>query len=326
MELEWWQAVVLGLVQGLTEFIPVSSSGHLVLVPFLAGWPKPAFAFDAAVHAGTAVALLVAFREEVRAAGRGLTGGRDADARLGRRLAALAALGTLPLVVIALTVRPLVEQLFQSPTAAATGLLGTAAILVGGEGWRRRRVRRATTHSRAASGRHAPEAIEGGSDEPAAAGSATPDAPSPIPVGLDSSDPRGRGLDQLGIAGALAIGAAQGLAVMPGISRSGSTIMAGVATGLTRQAATRFAFLLALPALAGASALSALDLLTEPPGPEDAAVLAAAVATAFVAGLAAIRLLLRLVARTSLTGFAGYCVAASITGWVAIVVLGAGGG
>lgn len=316
MTLAWWQALVLGVLQGLSEFLPVSSSGHLVLVPFVLSWPAPGLAFDAAVHGGTAGALVAVFRRELFAMLRGLAGGADGDARLARRLLALVVVGTLPLVVVGLTIRPLIEAAFEFAPAAATGLLLTAAILVGGERWRTRRVARS---ARTAS---TSETDADDADDPAEP--APSEQPGTITIGADPTDPDATTLAGLRVRTALLIGIGQTLAVTPGVSRSGATIMSGMVAGLTREAAARFAFLLAMPALAGATALSGVELLSEGAGTLGWAGLAGAVVLAFGSGLAAVTWLLRLVARTSLTGFAVYCAGAGVLGWVAIALLGTG--
>lgn len=336
MSLEWWQALILGAVQGLTEFLPVSSSGHLVLVPDMLAWPSPGLIFDALVHGGTAGALVVVFRRELMAMARGLAGRGGADGRTARRLLGLMVIGTLPVVVVGLTLRGPVEAAFQASPAAATGLFGTAVILVAGERWRTRRVARAQIEDAPAGaaasagdgeGDRRPDPSEGPDPphaQPAGAGSPAT-LPGSLQLGSDPGDPRGTTLDGLTPVAALLIGAGQALAVLPGISRSGTTIMAGVVTGLTREAATRFAFLLALPALAGAVVLSAAEVAVEGAGELGWAGLAAAVVVAFITGMIAIRWLLRLVARTPLTGFAGYCVAAGVVGWLSVLMLGTGG-
>lgn len=337
MTLEWWQALLLGALQGATEFLPISSSGHLVFAPFLLAWTAPGLAFDAAVHGGTAGALIAAFRSELGAMVRGLVGGGDVDARLARRLVLLLVVGTLPLVAVGLGAREVVETAFGTPAGAATGFLATAAILLGGERWRSRRVARAaSTSDRSADADTrvwpgnwiGPSADEGG-DPTAGSESETADAVAAPPadaigLGADADDPHGAGLDGLTVRTALLIGICQAVAVLPGVSRSGTTIMAGVVCGLTREAATRFAFLLALPALGGAVALSAVDFATEGAGALGWPALVGAVVVSLVTGLAAIRWLLRLVARTSLSGFAVYCAAAGVAGWLAVLMLGAG--
>ena len=148
------------------------------------------------------------------------------------------------------------------------------------------------------------------------------DAPSlgGLPIGEDEADPLGRNLAQITLAQALTVGLVQPLALLPGLSRSGSTIVGGVATGLTREAATRFSFLLALPALIGASILELPNIGA--PGPYPGTAIVAGVLSAFVAGYVAIHFLVRLVARERLTMFAKYCMAAAIVSAVAYAALG----
>jgi undecaprenyl-diphosphatase len=313
----WLQALVLGIVQGLTEFIPVSSSGHLVLVPYLLGWERPGLAFDVALHLGTAGAIVTYFRAELWAMARGfLRPGADPDGALYRRLGLLLALGSVPVAVVGLAFKDAFERVFATPPAAAAFLFGTAAILFGGEAWRSRRVRRAAVRSAPVASD--PPSAERDGDRPDA--SAARDAPT-LPVGEDPDDPDGKTLPQVGVREALLVGTAQVLALFPGISRSGTTIMAGVAAGMTRQAATRFAFLLALAALVGAGIVSAPDLAhlgIYSPGD-----IALGVAAAFVASYLAIRFLVALVATERPTRFAVYCLAAGTSGLLAFVVLGA---
>lgn len=132
-----FQAIVLGAVQGLTEFVPVSSSAHLVLVPFLAGWPVPSLAFDVAVHLGTLVALLAYFWRDLweilvgvfrTAARRG-----DERDRARTRLAGLLVVGSIPAAGAGILLKGLFEELFERPAFVAGALVGTAALLLAGE-------------------------------------------------------------------------------------------------------------------------------------------------------------------------------------------------
>ncbi len=314
---EWLQAVVLGVVQGVTEFVPVSSSGHLVLVPYWFGWEKPSLAFDVALHAGTAVAILAYFRAELWGMARGvLTGNRAPDGAAYRRLALLLALASVPVAVLGLVLHSTVEQAFETPPVAAALLVVTAAILVGGERWRLRRVRLATgslAPTTAASGSpgapRTPATTPGG--RAGAAGRPGHDQEglhAERAAGVDHADPAGVTLPDMTWRHALAVGFAQVLALFPGISRSGSTITGGLLAGMTRPAATRFAFLLALPALVGAFLVSLPDL-AEPgmfSGPE----ILLGVTVSFASGYLAIALLIRLVARAGLHVFSGYLVVA----------------
>lgn len=296
---------MLGIVQGLTEFVPVSSSGHLVLVPYVAGWQPPGLAFDVALHLGTAGAIMLYFRRELAAmAGGILRGGATPDGRLYRRLALLLAAASVPVAVVGLLFKDFFEETFATPPVAAALLFATAAILVGGERWRARRVRRARAGAAATGG-----ARQRGAAVPPAGGAETP---SGLPLGGDPEDAAGRTLDRVGLREALLVGAAQCLALFPGVSRSGATIMAGVGAGLTRQAATRFSFLLALPALAGASVLSLPDLAE--PGIFGGWEIAGGVLAAFVSSYLAIAFLVALVSRQRLSVFAAYCAVAGTVG------------
>ncbi|HVM12869.1 MAG TPA: undecaprenyl-diphosphate phosphatase [Egibacteraceae bacterium] len=327
MIVDWLQAIVLGVLQGLTEFIPVSSSGHLVLVPYVLGWPRPGLAFDVALHAGTAGAIVLYFRVELAGMARAvLRGGGTRESRLYRRMVLLLAVASLPVAVVGLALEDLVEQLFATPPVAASMLLVTAAVLAGGEKVRERRVAAASPAPAPAAGDGEAAAAPDWSEGTAAAAPVPDERDVPVqqepdvPVGADPSDPTGKDLENVGVREALTIGAAQIFALLPGMSRSGTTIMAGVAVGMTREAATRFSFLMALPALVGASIVSLPDLGN--PGPYSGGAIAAAVVAAFLSGYAAIAFLVRLVARTSLTVFVRYLVLAAALGLLASATLG----
>ena len=303
------QAVVLGVVQGLTEFIPVSSSGHLVLVPFWFGWETPGLAFDVALHMGTLAAVLVFFRTELVLTARGVLGlDRSPDGRLYRRLGGYLVLASVPVGVVGLLFEEELTRAFESPLTSSLALFATAALLLIGE---QGRTRRAT---------HLPGRV-GGADPlrrptPGAVAPADAGARPRLPTGEDPQDPRGTTLASLGVRHALQIGLVQCLALLPGISRSGATISAGMLSGLTRPAAARFSFLLFLPAAAGAALLSLPDLAE--PGPFGLGAVLAGVLAAFASGLAAITFLIALVARRGLSVFAGYCVVAGAIGLVTV--------
>jgi undecaprenyl-diphosphatase len=313
-------AILLGVVQGLTEFIPVSSSAHLVLVPYLLGVEPPGLAFDVALHLGTAAAVIVYFRAELAATIRGLLPGASGpDARLYRRLALLIVLASVPVAIVGFAFEDVFERAFASPIAASVFLFVTAAVLIIGERIRDRRVARAAARAPvAADGERiwTGDWVGGEPDE-----LAPTDLQPVLPVGEDPADPAGATLQGVGVGRALVIGVAQMLALFPGISRSGSTITAGMAVGLTREAATRFSFLLSLPALLGAALVSVPDL--REPGQFSGAAIAAGIVAAFVSGYLAIRFLIALVARDRLTGFARYCVAAGLLGLFGYVMIGA---
>ncbi|MPZ88036.1 MAG: hypothetical protein GEU81_08165 [Nitriliruptorales bacterium] len=315
------RAIVLGLVQGLTEFVPISSSGHLVLLPFLLRWPEPSLAFNVAMHFGTFGAVILYFRAELLATAKGVLGlDRSPDGLLYRRLGLYLVLGSIPVAVVGLALEDSIEQVFASPLAAALLLLGTATLLVVGERIRDQRVAEGE-RIEASGGRPASHDEPGAERQAAAGGSAaegTGNRPR-LPSGADPSDPVGITLQGLTWKQALQIGIFQCLALLPGMSRSGATITAGVLTGLTREAATRFSFLLSLPALIGAGALSAGDLAEL--GAYSGPAIAAGVVASFISGYLAIRFLVALVARDRLTVFARYCVAASAVGVIGVYLI-----
>lgn len=283
------QVIVLGLVQGLTEFLPVSSSGHLVVVPYLLSWEQPPLAFDVALHFGTLMGVLAYFARDLwilatHSLGLGVRDG--SDARHARTMVGLLLLASIPAAIAGALLEPFFESVFKQPVWVSFFLLVTAGLLVTAERLRRRRV---------------PAAVGGGAD-------------GHDQLSLDV----GRDEHSAGLADALTIGTAQALAIFPGISRSGATIAAGMMRGLSRQGATRFSFLMSIPVILGATALKVGELVGE-----DAerlysnAEVAVGVAVAAGSGYWAIRFLLRLVSTEELTPFARYVVV------VAVVLFGA---
>ena len=277
------QAIILGLVQGLSEFIPVSSSAHLVLVPWALGWPEPGIAFDTVLHLGTLAAVLGVFwrdwitlavdwlaslRRRVAAPAGGAAGtpaavGDVPSMAVGQSAVAWALIvGTIPAIVLGLAAEDFFAALFSSPGRVSALLIVTAIVLWACERW---------------------------------AGAA-------------------RRLENIGPGQALFIGLAQGLAIAPGISRSGATIAAGRFSGFSRADAARFSFLLATPAIAGAGALQLFKLaragtLGQSLGPLLLGFLAAA-----ISGYLVIRGLLRYLQRHSLLPFAAYCAVVGLLG------------
>lgn len=246
------QAVVLGAVQGLTEFIPISSSGHLVLVPEALGWDQPGLAFDVLLHAASLVALVVYFRAELVALASGVIRGEDRQ----RRLLWLLAIGTVPAAIAGLAFGDFFEDQFSDASAAAVQLIITAGILVAGE--QALRMRRGT-----------------------------------------------RSLDDIRTPDSVAIGIAQAVSILPGISRSGATIATGLGLKITRDDSARFAFLLAIPALVGAALVEIPDLKGVSLG---AGAGIAGFITSLITSYAAIWGLLRYLRTRTLYPFAAYCV------------------
>lgn len=279
-----FEAIILGVVQGLTEFLPVSSSGHIVIVPYLLpGIEPPPLAFGVAVHAGSLIAVLTYFWSELvllatAAVGRASRSGRAVTATQARSTVLTLAIASLPAATIGLLLKATFEELFDRPQFVAVFLIVTALLLWAAESIRRRRNDKAT--------------------------GAVPTATTPQSA---TADP-GRDEHSVTVPDAVVIGFAQAFAILPGVSRAGATMAAGMARGMSRQGAARFSFLLSIPVILGAFVFSLPDLgggAMESTGYGGSALVAGMVA-AGLSGYGAIRFLLRLVTTKDLLGFARY--------------------
>ncbi len=276
------EAIVLGLVQGLTEFLPVSSSAHLIVVPWLLGWERPGLAFDAALHLGTLTAVFAYFWRDLLgmacALPRALTrprallrdpdpgrgrGGRDATAAdADARLALLIAVGTVPALIAGLVGQGAIEAFYHPggvtpgrvivAVAIATVLLGALLFVAERTAAQQRRIDHLTWHD------------------------------------------------------AVAIGLAQATALIPGVSRSGATITAGLFQGLNRVDATRFSFLLGIPIIAAAAGKGLMDTLQAGMDGSELRIFVAGIVVSGVAGFAAIWGLLRYLERAGTNVFVFY--------------------
>ncbi len=265
----------MGFVQGATEFIPVSSSGHLVIIPWLLGWernPQVGLFFDTILHWGTLVAIFVVFWRDfwtMFVAALKSIGNRSlADSQA--RVAWYIVIGSIPAAVLGLTFTDFFSRLYMEPLAAGIALLVTACLLAGSE----QLVKRA-------------EQL--------------------------------RDLDQLSLRDSIFIGLAQGFALIPGISRSGSTIAAGLSRGIRRDEAARFSFYLGTPAFLGAGLLQTIEV-TSMPGVDVGAMAPALIAgflAAAITGVIAIRFLLAYLRKHSLYVFSVYC---AVVGLLTIIV------
>jgi undecaprenyl-diphosphatase len=281
-----WQALFLGLLQGSTELFPVSSLGHAVLVPKLLGWDynqaDPTFLpYITLLHLGTAAALLLVFRDDwLKIVGgfvRAAYRGRIGEDR-NERLGVLLFVGTIPAGLLGAFFESDLKKLFASPRVAAIFLLINAAIMGSGELLRRRDERR----RRALSGADRERAYETEAE--------------------------------LSIPKAAIVGVSQSLALLPGISRSGSTITAGLLAGLKHESAARFSFLLATPIILAAGILEVPTLFTAG-SPLLMYLAGAAVAT--VTAYVSARFLLRYFRSGRLDPFAAYCAVLGIVGLIA---------
>jgi len=297
------QAIVLGLLQGLTEFLPVSSSGHLQAVPYLVGWESGgSVAFDVLVHTGTLLAVLWYFRADLLELASNAVRPRQSAAvrRRAWTLIGLLALGTVPAAAAGMLLADVFEAAFASPRAIAGFLYLTGALLYTAERLRARRARPSDPTEKGMDQRRSLPTSE-------ARGLST-SAPARAQADTRLRDDPGRDVTSLRARDAATIGAAQALALFPGISRAGATIATGMALGMSRTAAARFSFLLSIPVILGATVMTIPEVSTPQPGtlPFGPAEMAAGTLAAAVSGYWAIRSLLSLVQRRSLNGFAVY--------------------
>ena len=252
-----FQAVILGLVQGLTEFLPISSTAHLRIVPWLFGWEDPGAAFSAAIQLGTLVAVFVFFARDIqRLTGAALQGIAQRNLRHSPdSLMAWAIVpATIPIVVFGLGFKDYIENELRHLEIISWALIVLALLLLLAER-----------------------------------------------IGK-----RDRKLERLTFWRIQLIGWCQALALIPGCSRSGSTIMGGLFVGLSRPEAARFSFLLGLPAIAGSGLFELMELMAADPGMTGLLNLAIGIAVAAVSGYVSIGFLLRFLERFGTHAFAIY--------------------
>jgi undecaprenyl-diphosphatase len=267
------EAIVLGIVQGLTEFLPISSTAHLRIVPAFAGWPDPGAAFTAVTQLGTMAAVLLYFREDLlritRAWLRSLRDPavrRQLDARIGWYIL----LGTIPIGIFGVLFKDQIET-----GARDLYLIGTTLIVLG-------------------------LAL----------------------LAAEEVGKRDRSIEQIQTRDGFVVGLAQALALIPGVSRSGATITAGLFLGLDRTAAARFSFLLSIPAVVLSGLLELGSILSGEEGETTSAFgLVVATLLAFVVGYASIAFLLRYLTNHSTRIFVAYRV---VLGVVVLALTSAG--
>lgn len=234
------QAIILGAIQGITEFLPISSDGHLVIAQKLLGFTNPPVFFDVVIHGGTLIAIIIYFAKPL--------------VRLTRKEAGLIAIGTLPVITIGFIANQFLETLYNSLLITGLGLLTTGTILAVAS----KRLRQ--------NGKKKPSSIT--------------------------------------TSQALVIGLLQTSAILPGLSRSGSTVSGGLLAGLDRKSAFTFSFLLGIPALVGAVGLQFIKARSEP-----FSLLPVSIGfiTALVVGLCSLRLLELAITKAKLHYFSAYC-------------------
>ncbi len=253
--------IILAIVQGITEFLPVSSSGHLVLIQSLyPGFSQPGALFDAVLHLGTLLAVVVAFRKEVLRLLKVFFGWKKDDPYF--RVVWLIVIGSVPAAIVGLTFKDQVEALFNSTVSLVPGWLFTGIILLLSDRFRREK----------------------------------------------------KNIEQITVVDSVIIGIFQALALIPGVSRSGSTIASGIFLGLKGDVAATFSFLLSLPAVGGAGLLELRHAEAIP----FSLLLEYLVAgfVAFIVGLLSIKILLRVIEARSLKWFGVYCLVMALIAYL----------
>lgn len=254
------EAIILGIIQGATEFLPVSSSGHSILVPTVLGFDTPGLNAVVVAHLGTMLAVVIYFFEDIKNIISGTIDGllkRAPMATAESRLGWFIVVGSIPAAVAGLLLEDWFESVFGDPRWAALFLIGTAVLLVAGEKMR--------------------------------SGEKT--------------------LEKMGWADAILIGIFQMFALLPGISRSGSTIVGGLIRGLDRSLAARYSFLMSAPIIFGAGLLQAVDMVSQGGWQSEIGSLAVVFVTSALVGYGCIYFLIAWLRKRSLYPFAIYCAA-----------------
>jgi undecaprenyl-diphosphatase len=286
--MDLFQALILGIVQGVTEYIPVSSSAHLGLIPWLLGWSGISFAFYVLVQWGTLVGVFIFFWQDIwlisKSVIQALLQGRPL-ATFEAKLGWLVIVATIPAVVLGLLFKDFFESSFSAPLIDGSFLIVNALILAAAEFY----------------GSAAPAAIES-------------------PAKLEPNERKG--LPGLNWLDAAIIGFCQAVAILPAISRSGATISGAVLRGFDRTAAARFSFLMSIPVLLGAGVVALKDLLETGTFTAELPAISIGFIAAAISGYVCIRWLLHYLQRHSLYIFAAYCLVFGIL--IIIVALARG--
>jgi undecaprenyl-diphosphatase len=323
---------VLGIVQGLTEFLPISSSAHLSMVPKLLGFRTPELAFDVLLHFGTLAAVVAYFARDLWAfvlsvVAPGVLGQQQAAAR--RRQLGLLIIASIPAAIFGYLLQDWADAQTSRPLRSAVWLVTTTLVMIAAELWARGRPATAGAAGQAGAADPAGGSVQAGrvgafeEQPPARAGAfEPPPAPAPVQLAAAATRPMTRAelrrqpaaaasrpgsandeLERLPVGKAVGIGLAQAVALIPGTSRSGVTISAGLFEGISREAAARFSFLLSIPAIFGAGILKLGDLSQATESP---AQLAVGFAAAAISGFIAVSFLIRMLRTRTLWPFIWY--------------------
>ncbi len=261
--MEFLKAVVLGIVQGFTEFLPISSSGHLVIGSEILNFHDQGIAFDVFLHLGTLVSVIVVFRKEILAMIKApflfISGDRSDEVMRDLKWDIYVVIATVPAVIAGLFLKDAIHDIFSNLTLVFMMLFITGILMVVS--------RLLPSRNVVLEGKHA-----------------------------------------------ILIGCAQALAIFPGLSRSGSTIFAGMALGIERQIVARFSFIMSIPVILGAVVLQLGDLLHDPPSLNSSVNIGAGTVAAALSGYFAIVLLLDIIRKNRLQWFGYYCLGLSVCG------------
>lgn len=241
--MDFWEVILLGIVQGIAEFLPVSSSGHLVIIESMLGGEIENLELNVALHFGTLLSILVVYRQDLF------------KLLLDWRMMMAIVIATLPVVASGLLLKPQFEAASSTPVYAGFGLLITSFLLF-------------------------------------------------LTPRIDHGE---KSLQEIRFRDAFVIGLFQAIAPMPGISRSGSTIVGALVMGVRRDASANFSFYIAIPALLGATILTLKDLMEEGTAGTPIGSILAGTVVAFIVGVVSLRILIRLVSAGRIVGFAYYC-------------------
>ena len=263
--MELLKAVVLGIIQGFTEFLPISSSGHLVIGSEIMNFHEQGIAFDVFLHLGTLVSVMIVFRREILAMIKAplqyFSGDRDEEVMQNLRWDSYVVIATVPAVLAGLYLKDSIHDIFSNLSIVFFMLFITGMLMIGTRYLKNRNVTLSSKH-------------------------------------------------------AFVVGCAQALAIFPGLSRSGSTIFAGMALGIERQTVAKFSFIMSIPVILGAVVLQLGDLLNNPPALDSCVNIAAGTVVAAVSGYFAIVLLLDIIRKNRLQWFGYYCLVLSVTGMI----------
>jgi undecaprenyl-diphosphatase len=261
------KAVILGIVQGATEFLPVSSSGHLVLGSHILGFQQQGIVFEVLVHLGTLTSVVVVFRKELSMMARvpflWMQNKLDDEGRHYLLWDLYVAVATIPAVIVGLLYKEQVERMFTSVAIVCFMLIITGLMMIS--------ARFLTDRGRPVNG------------------------------------PR-----------AFLMGCGQAFAIIPGVSRSGTTIFTGMLLGINRETAARFSFIMSIPAILGAAVMNIGEIIARPPTAEAMMVYAAGTAAAALTGYLAIIALLDIIRKNRLQWFGYYCLAVAFTGLILV--------